>query len=243
MSETTYKSERREYISSFKINTAYMFLFFGEIHVDITYWSWYAVLHYNIFPMEYGSSAFQTIFDYNISVCIAGRQRQPKTLSSLWPCLVRLWISKSSCGKSDVKKMQVIWQTSWYNFFRFGPQRNQILESTSWVAFAFGSDFDSGFLESDFARFALWFRFCCVAVESINKSWTKHGTSPIEAAGHHRFYRWLKALLVLLRWYCQAASHACKKQGKTIQDSKFLQNSWIGVSTGSTFIPAETGDR
>ena len=62
-------------------------------------------------------------------------------------------------------------------FSDFGPQRNQILESTSWAAFAFGSDFGSGFLESDSAGFALWFRFCCAAAESVDKSWTKQGLS------------------------------------------------------------------
>ncbi|KAF7006801.1 hypothetical protein CFC21_021807 [Triticum aestivum] len=52
----------------------------------------------------------------------------------------------------------------------FGPQRNQILESTSWAASPFGSDFGSGFLKSDSAGFALWFRFCCAAAESVDKS-------------------------------------------------------------------------
>uniref|UniRef100_M8BNR2 Putative polyol transporter 6 n=1 Tax=Aegilops tauschii TaxID=37682 RepID=M8BNR2_AEGTA len=55
-------------------------------------------------------------------------------------------------------------------FSDFGPQRNQILESTSWAASAFGSDFGSGFLKSDSAGFALWFRFCCAAAESVHKS-------------------------------------------------------------------------
>ena len=55
-------------------------------------------------------------------------------------------------------------------FSDFGPQRNQILENTSWAASAFGSDFGSGFLESDLSGFALWFRFYCAAAESVDKS-------------------------------------------------------------------------